>query len=151
MPRRDPKAVLVTPKGLGTVLSRLYPRFVHDLHTTPKPASWQPVRDEKTEQRQIKRLLDNVGIAWYDTSQPFHAAITPGLPDLVCFRPLIGLEGLDPPRWCLFFIEVKRRGEGQTPAQRLFEELCHWSGIPYVLGSTTEVAQFLDLEVAADG
>ena len=147
MPPR-PSRPLVTPKGLGAALSRLYPHFTRDLHTTPKPAAWQPVRDEKVEQRQIKRLLDNLGIAWYDTSQPFHAAITPGLPDLVCFKPLI--DGESPP-WRLFFIEVKRRGEGQTPAQRLFEELCHWSGIPYVLGSTTEVAQFLGLEVAADG
>jgi hypothetical protein len=143
--RRTPVLALAIPKGLGAALARLYPRFALACRATPKPASWQPIRDEKTEQRQIKQMLDSLGIAWYDTSQPFHAAITPGVPDLICFKPLI--DGDSPP-WRLFVIEVKRRGESQTPAQRLFEQLCLWADIPYILGSSTEVAEFLGLENA---
>lgn len=143
--RRAPAKALAIPKGLGAALARLYPRFALTYRSTPNPAPWQPIRDEKVEQRQIKRMLDSLGIAWYDTSQPFHAAITPGVPDLICFKPLIDGEG---PPWRLFFIEVKKRGGIQTPAQRLFEQLCLWAGIPYILGSSTEVAEFLGLENA---
>lgn len=143
MARRKSVDPPIIPKGLGAVLARLYPRFAGLARRTVPSAPWQPERDEKTEQRAIKRMLDQLGIAWYDTSQPFHAAITPGLPDLVCFKPLI--DGESAP-WRLFVIETKRRGGVQTPAQALFEQLCLWAGIPYVLGSTTEVAEFLGLE-----
>jgi hypothetical protein len=133
------------PRGLGAVLARLYPTHSLTPRSTTKPEPWQPIRPEKVEQRQIKRMLDSLGIAYYDTSQPFHAAITPGLPDLLCFKPLI--DGSGPP-WRIFFIEVKKRGESQSPAQCLFEQMCLWSGIPYVLGSTDDVARYLGLEVA---
>jgi len=140
-------AALDPPRGLGAVLRRLWHELQEsgdlDRVQVAAPAlPHEPIRDEKTEQRQIKQMLDACKIAYFDTSQPFHPLITPGLPDLLCF------DASEDPTWRLFFIEVKRRGEKQSRAQRLFQECCTRAGIPYVCGSTEEVAAFLGLENA---
>lgn len=94
---------------------------------------------EKREQRAVKNLLAMLNIAVYDTSQPFRAAITAGVPDLLCFCTKRGF----------FVVEVKSGRGKQTPAQRTFQELCEDANVPYVLGGTAEVAAFLRLEQAA--
>lgn len=92
-------------------------------------------RTEKAEQTAIKRMLRTLGIAYYDTSQPFRAAITPGVPDLICFCPRVGL----------FFIECKRPGGKPTPPQVEFGDYCERAGVPWIVGGTTEVAEFLGI------
>ena len=141
--------------GLGTVLRLLLAEVGNDLHRIPPSPKHLPTRSEKIEQQQIKHMLEICRVAVYDTSQVLRyrcecgrvrvlkPQITPGLPDLIC------IDSRRSP-WRLFFVEVKRRGEGQEPAQRVFEEVCRRAEIDYVLGSTTEVAQYLGLENARD-
>lgn len=88
---------------------------------------------EKSVQTACKKLLRLSRIAVYDTSQPFKAAITPGLPDLICFCPKRGL----------FFMECKRKGARQTDAQEEFQALSERAGIPYVLGGIDQLTTFL--------
>jgi hypothetical protein len=88
---------------------------------------------EKVVQTSVKRLLDLFNVAVYDTSQPFRAKITPGVPDLICFCEKRGL----------FFVEVKDEKGKQTPAQSAFECLANKAGIPYILGGVDEVKSFL--------
>lgn len=88
---------------------------------------------EKQVQESVKRLLRLYGVAIYDTSQPFRAAITPGLPDLICFCEKRGL----------FFVEVKGSDGKQTAVQKVFEMLSMRARIPYILGGVEEVATFL--------
>ena len=88
---------------------------------------------EKEVQRDIVKLLTMFGVAVWNTSQPFAAKITPGVPDLLCICPRRGV----------FFVECKRPGGKQTPAQRGFQAACEVAGTPYVLGGVDEVAEFL--------
>ena len=88
---------------------------------------------EKQVQAAVKDLLGQMSVEVWDTSQPFAAAITPGLPDLLCICPKRGV----------FFVECKRPGGKQTPAQRGFQAACEVAGTPYVLGGVDEVAEFL--------
>lgn len=88
---------------------------------------------EKQVQLGVKRLLGSFAIKYYDTSQPFRAAITKGVPDLICICQKRGL----------FFVECKREGGIQTPEQKDFQERCEKAGVPYILGGTEEVARFL--------
>ena len=88
---------------------------------------------EKHVQRAVKGLLGQMSIAVYDTSQPFAAKITPGVADLICFCPRRGL----------FFVECKRKGGKQSPAQQVFQRHCEDAGVPYLLGGVDEVTEFL--------
>ena len=117
-------------------------------------------RPEHDEQQRIKRLLDLAAIDYYDTSQPFQAFITPGLPDLRCFAwvPLEALmafgngasgaatyEGGRHWSYMTFEIETKAPGVGrQSPEQATYERRCEVSGHPYVLGGLLEVKAFLE-------
>lgn len=93
-----------------------------------------PVATEKQVQHAIKKFLDQIGCAVYDTSQPFRAAITPGVADLVVFHPTRGM----------FFVECKKPGGRQSPPQRVFERQCFGAKVPYVLAtSVLDVARFL--------
>ncbi len=89
---------------------------------------------EKLEQSAVRRILAAHGVAVYDTSQPFRALITPGVPDLICFCPRRGL----------FFVEVKAPGGRPTPAQLEFRERCTAAGAQHVLGGANEVLTFLE-------
>ncbi len=99
-----------------------------------------PDASEASVQVGIKRLLSMLGVAYYDTSQPFRALITPGVPDLIAFHQGRGL----------FFIEVKSRTGRQSKAQQQFETLCRRSGIPYILGGTQQVIDFLQAKDSPD-
>ena len=88
---------------------------------------------EKQVQAAVRDLLTQMSVEVWDTSQPFAAKITPGVPDLLCICPKRGV----------FFCEVKRPGGKQTPAQRAFQVACEVAGTPYVLGGVDEVAEFL--------
>lgn len=96
---------------------------------TPRPT-------EKAVQHRVRAILAMMHVAVYDTSQPFAAKITPGVPDLLCFCKKRGF----------FVIEVKRAGGRQTEPQREFQSHCQAAGVSYVLGGTKEVADFLGLE-----
>lgn len=88
---------------------------------------------EKHVQSAIKKLLGYYDIAVYDTSQPFRAAVTPGVPDLLCFCTTRGF----------FVIECKSEDGRQSKAQREFQSHCEAAGVPYVLGGIENVATFL--------
>ena len=88
---------------------------------------------EKAVQAAVKDLLRQMSVEVWDTSQPFAAKITPGVPDLLCICSKRGV----------FFVECKRPGGKQTPAQRGFQAACEVAGTPYVLGGVDEVAEFL--------
>lgn len=92
-------------------------------------------RTEKEVQHAVKKLLAFARVVVYDTSQPFRAAITPGLPDLICFCPKRGL----------FFVEVKRDGGRLSQAQFDFGSYCAAFEVPYIVGGVTEVAEFLGI------
>ena len=91
---------------------------------------------EKQVQKLVKEMLSICHVVIYDTSQPFRAAITPGVPDLLCFGPRHGF----------FVVEVKAPGGSQSPAQRLFQQHCEAAGVPYVLGGVDQVLAFLASE-----
>lgn len=90
--------------------------------------------NEKAVQHQVRRLLEAHGAAIYDTSQPFAAKITPGVPDLIAFLPRCGLV----------FVEVKAPGGRATPAQLEFRERCLAAGVHHVLGGVEAVRTFLE-------
>ena len=89
---------------------------------------------EKVVQTQVKRLYQKVGCSYWDTSQPFRAKITPGLPDLFVCHP--GTEH----SW---FHEVKREGAKLTPAQVVFKTMAENCGQDVVVGGTVEAAAHL--------
>lgn len=102
---------------------------------SPKARALRALRPtEKQVQAAVRRLLAMVGCAVWDTSQPFRAAITPGVPDLIVFHPRRGL----------FFVEVKRPGGRVSDAQRAFAQHCRDAGVAYVLGGVDEVLTFLN-------
>lgn len=76
---------------------------------------------EKQIQTATKKVLALHGVRVWDTSQPFRAAITPGLPDLICICPRRGL----------FFVECKTEGGKLTAAQEEFAALCKQANVPY--------------------
>lgn len=95
-----------------------------------------PAQTEKQVQAEVKELLSICNVVAYDTSQPFRAAITPGVPDLLCFGPRHGF----------FVVEVKRPGGAQSAAQKQFQHHCERAGVPYVLGGVFAVLAFLAVE-----
>lgn len=97
------------------------------------------VPTEKEVQRHVKKLLALFGVGVYDTSQPFKAAITPGVPDLICFCQRRGL----------FFVEVKRPGGKQSEEQAEFQRQAEAAGVPYILGGVDEVKAFLEKAIGS--
>lgn len=93
-----------------------------------------PEPTEKATQHAIKKLLKLMGLVYYDTSQPFRAKITPGVPDLLVFGPRHGF----------FVVEVKSPKGRQSAAQQQFASLCEAAGVPYILGGVQQVADFLN-------
>jgi hypothetical protein len=77
---------------------------------------------EKTIQTQCRHYLRLKGYGVWDTSQPFRAAITPGLPDLIVFTAAT-----------VVFVEVKSAAGRLTPAQRTFQAACQAVGLPYLV------------------
>ena len=88
---------------------------------------------EKHVQRAVKDLLHAMNIPYWDTSQPFAAKITPGVPDLIAICPRRGL----------FFVEVKRKGGKMSPPQIRFKELAEAVDVPVLVGGVDEVSEFL--------
>lgn len=111
--------------------SEVIPRkFTVATEFNSRPAGWC----EKDEQNEVRKLLQAVGAAIYDTSQPFQAAITPGVPDLIAFVPHRGLV----------FVEVKAPGGKPTQAQVEFRERCIDAAVNHVLGGVEAVRAFLE-------
>lgn len=96
---------------------------------TPKHLRHHPWDDEKHAQAKIKQLLRLAGGVVFDTSQPFRALITPGVPDLIAFVPRRGLV----------FIECKGPLGKQSKAQRGFQAQCEAAGVPYLLADRVEI------------
>lgn len=79
-------------------------------------------RDEAAVQAAIRRVIDaHPDLGVWDTSQPFAAAITPGLPDIIIIR-----RG-----WGVLFVEVKRATGTLSDAQRAFRDACRGAGVPW--------------------
>lgn len=89
---------------------------------------------EKQIQTQCRHYLRLKGYGVWDTSQPFRAAITPGLPDLIVFTVAT-----------VVFVEVKSERGRLSPAQRTFQAACLAVGLPYlVVRSVGELIEGLD-------
>lgn len=84
------------------------------------PVKREDDRPEKQIQLAIRQVLQLYPVTVYDTSQPFKAAITPGLPDLIVF----GFGRVT-------FAEIKRADGALTPAQEIFRDLCFENGVPW--------------------
>lgn len=93
-----------------------------------------PPLSERAVQSSITKLFRQMSVPYYDTSQPFRALITPGVPDLIVFHPRHGLA----------FIEVKSVSGRQSKAQQRFQQQCEAAGIRYVLGGVEAVAAWLN-------
>lgn len=118
-----------------------------------RPIPTRPKILERDLQRQIVRLFALAGCVVYDTSQgyrpqPGGTRMTPGLPDLLVFLPVVDGTGIG-------FFEVKTpdglalhrrglaRGEKRAMHQALFQKRCRERGIPHGLGGMEEAYQFL--------
>lgn len=119
--------------------------YVADLQK-PKPTEGTPApeapkrkdeRSEKEIQHGIKQVLQAHGFAVWDTSQPFAAKITPGLPDL--FATGRGL--------CLW-IECKSAKGRQTDEQMYFQKTVQKNGGLYLIARHEEdVMGFIDRQL----
>lgn len=93
---------------------------------------------EKAIQRKIYTLLISCGcyVTW--NSDVRRVRTTRGATDLIAFSPLRGIA----------FIETKRKGGKQSPAQRAFQQACERAGGTYILADGVErVAQWLGAKV----
>ena len=100
---------------------------------------------EKVEQAHIVQLLRTFGWTVYVLGHPSPSdgrrhrgtGQTPGIPDLLAFGP--------PPARRQVWIEVKREGQQHRlrPAQVEFRQLCLDAGLAHVVGTLTDVVQWL--------
>lgn len=90
-----------------------------------------PPPTEKEVQEGIRKVLRERGAAVYDTSQPYRAMITPGLPDLLVFH-----DGRH--AW----VEVKAPGKEDelSDAQEDFRRYCREAGIEHHVWRSSEQA-----------
>lgn len=91
-------------------------------------------RPEKQVQADVVKLFTRFGGAVIDTSQPFAAAITPGLADLLVFFPS---------RQAMCFFETKAEGGKQSAPQQRFQQLVEACGGHYVLGGMDAAIGYL--------
>ena len=80
---------------------------------------------EKAVQAAVKGLYVRFGCSVYDTSQPFRALITPGVPDLMVFSAKAR---------AFWFHEVKAADGKPSEDQLVFLGRCQLAGIGHVLG-----------------
>ncbi len=103
-----------------------------------KPATRQP---EKSVQGDVVNLYKGVGCKVWDTSQPFRAAITRGLPDLVVFLSR---------KQTMWWHETKAEDGKQSEEQAGFENLCELTHQTYLLGGVdVAIAHLKSLGVLA--
>jgi predicted type IV restriction endonuclease len=96
---------------------------------SPPPSFVHAAQTEKATQRRIVALCEACGCKVYSTSQVRPAMVSEGIPDLLVFSPLRGFS----------FIEAKRVGGKQRPAQREFQAHCERAGQRYILADGVEV------------
>ena len=89
-------------------------------------------RPEALEQRKVVRLYQTVGCQVWTTSQPFRAALSPGIPDLIVFH-----------RRAMWFHETKAPKGKQSPEQLQFQRAADRCGVRYVLGGEAEAKKLL--------
>jgi len=89
---------------------------------------------ESEEQRRVTKLYRTVGGEVWSTSQPFRAALRPGIPDLIVF-----FRG----RGVMLFHETKSARGKQSLEQRRFQRAATDCGLRYVLGGETEAREAL--------
>jgi hypothetical protein len=99
-----------------------------------------PAPLEKDVQRGVYRLLVQLGCGVYWMSQARATQQTAGVPDLLVFSPARGL----------FFVECKRPGGQQSPAQRSFQLRSEAAGVRYILGGVVEVAEYMGASTTKD-
>jgi hypothetical protein len=101
-------------------------------------------RPEKAIQRDVVGLYRSVGAQVWDTSQPFRALITPGLPDLwVVIRARGYRARVLKHQSIAFWHETKRPGAKLSPAQKRFKEEAAACGLWVVVGGVAEAVTFL--------
>lgn len=89
---------------------------------------------EKSVQHAVKQLYCQCNCVYYDTSQPFRAKITPGMPDLLVFHAQ---------KQEMWFHEVKPLGGRQSKEQSGFEHLCELTHQTYLLGGVDVAIEHL--------
>lgn len=99
-----------------------------------RPGRGRSPEAEKDVQLDVKRLYQQIGGIVWDTSQPFAAAITPGLPDLFIAVPR---------RAVTFFHEVKAAAGKLTAAQEAFAETVTGCGVRVIVGGVAEAIEWL--------
>lgn len=119
--------------GLGTYCwecpGYVEPRKAQEAPGTAPSEVLDP-RSEKEIQASVKRFLQGIGYSVWDTSQPFAAKITPGLPDLF-------VTG----RGRCVWIECKSAKGKQSEAQATFQAAVEANGGRYILArSEVDVA-----------
>lgn len=103
-----------------------------------------PVRLEKFEQQDGVKLLRSLGAVVYTigTVRPRGdhpgTAMSPGLPDVICFLPRRGTAGRTLVVW-----EVKAPGGRLRPEQREFASLCFDAGVSHCTGDLTALMVWL--------
>lgn len=84
---------------------------------------------ETTIRINIRRFLQSMGFAVWDTEQNRPTRVTAGLPDLIAMG-----------RGLVLFIEVKTETGTQTPAQKTFQEEAEANGATYLLWRSAQDA-----------
>lgn len=93
-----------------------------------------PQPSEKQIQQGVKDTLKRFGFRVWDTSQPFRAAITPGLSDLIAMG-----------RGVVVFIECKSEMGRLTRAQRMFRDAVRENGGQYLEArSSADVVRWVE-------
>lgn len=125
---------VLTGMGLFCHSCSRYPSdFREDAPTAPVVNRNDP-RSEKEIQCAVKNALQAMGFSVWDTSQPFQAKITPGLPDL-----FVTGRGL-----CAW-VEVKSAKGKLSPAQDRFRELVTTNGgLHFVARHEADVAAWAE-------
>lgn len=108
-----------------------------------KPAKRERQRPEHDEQQRIKRDLTACGFDYYDTSQPFRALITPGVPDLFVAGVVPSMSGAGHYEF-MVAVETKAPGTGvQSRPQKLFQRRWQNAGHVYIMGGRKEVRAWM--------
>jgi hypothetical protein len=102
-------------------------------------------RSEKAIQRDVVGLYRSVGARVWDTSQPFRALITPGMPDLwVVIRIRRGYHRGGKVKLSHgFWHETKRPGAKLSAAQERFKKEAAACGLDVVVGGVSEGVAYL--------
>ena len=96
-----------------------------------------PLADSPSERAilaRVRQLLLDIGCQVYSLSQTRRSHVSAGLPDMYALHARLGG----------FWIEGKRPGGKQSPAQVAFQHACAAAGVDYLCGGMPEVLDYLE-------